>query len=268
MSVPAHLHGDLSDNFATVCQLLSELILGKSSSNLQGLLNDMLPMLGLEHLAYMRVDKAGSADVAVLSAITTYSKEWSLRYFARRYFEIDPLVGACLNATETFDWRSTLKASPQSAAFFADAADHGIGGNGVTIPVPVKPSVFGVVSFNSGLEDAEWEAFKHLHMGKLEAVACLTASAGERYTKLPSKRIELSKRELQALSWAARGRTASEIGEIMGVSYATARSHLEGARRKLECENVTHAVATALAIGLIPPAALRGFDPIGFSGKE
>ena len=163
---------------------------------------------------------------------------------------------------------SFREASPQSAAFFADAADHGIGGNGFTIPVPAKPIGYGMVSFNSDLADADWEAFKLLYMEKLEVVACLVDSAAGRNAKLPSKKIELSKREHQALTWAARGKTASEIAEIMGISYATARSHLEGARRKLACENVTHAVATALAIGLISSMALKGFDPIGYSGKE
>jgi DNA-binding CsgD family transcriptional regulator len=225
-------------------------------------------MLGLKHLAYMRLEKDKNADSVLTSVLTTYSREWQLRYLARGYAEVDPLFAACRRASSSFDWRAVRESSPQSAPFFADAADHGLGSNGLTIPVPAKPSGYGMVSFNSDLADADWEAFKLQYMGKLEVVACLVDSAAGRNAKLPSKRIDLSNREHQALTWAARGRTASEIGDIMGVSYATARSHLEGARRRLACENVTHAVATALAIGLISPTALKGFDPIGYSGKE
>jgi LuxR family transcriptional regulator, quorum-sensing system regulator CinR len=272
LTEPTHLRGDFSESFARVCQLLSELVLGKSPDNLTRLLNDIPPMLGLKHLAYVRVEKARSNDVVILSALATYPKEWQLRYFTRRYSEIDPFFLACLHATSPFDWRSirdaSLEASPQLAAFFSDAADHGLGGNGFTIPVPDMSSGYGILSFNSSLSDADWEAYKDLYMGQLELVACLIDAAAIRNARLPSKKIDLSKREHQALTWSARGRTASEIAEILGVSYATARSHLEGARRKLECENVTHAVATALAIGLISPIALKGFDPVGYSGKE
>ena len=143
--------------------------------------------------------------------------------------------------------------------FSPDAAQHGLGGNGFTIRVPAKPAGYGMVSFNSDLADDDWETYKDNYMGRLEVVACLVDAAAGRNAKLPSKKIELSSREHQALTWAARGRTASEIGDIMGVSYATARSHLEGARRRLDCQNVTHAVASALAIGVISPMALKGF---------
>jgi DNA-binding CsgD family transcriptional regulator len=258
----------LSVSFDKVSRQLVDLILGKNRYNLTGLLNDIPPMLGLRHLAYVLVDKVSSGDVATLSVLSTYTKEWQFRYFTRGYAEIDPIFAACLKASPSFDWRSVRESSPQAAAFFADAADYGLGGNGFTVRVPSKPTGYGMVSFNSDLADADWDEFKYVYMGKLEAVACLVDSAAGRDAKLPSKRIELSKREQQALIWAARGRTASEIGEIMGVSYATARSHIEGARRKLDCKNVTHAVATALAIGLIPPIALKGFDPVGYSGKD
>ncbi len=268
MTVPTPLDSDLSDNFARVCQLLSELILCKNSDNLTRLLNDLPPLLGLKHLAYVQVEKDTSADVAMFSVMSTYPLDWQLRYVARGYAEIDPIFAACRKASASFDWHSVLAASPQAAAFFADATEHGLGVNGFSIRVPAKPTGYGMVSFNSDLADADWDAYKDLYMGKLEVVACLVDSAAGRNAKLPSKRIELSRREHQALIWVARGKTAAEIAKIMEISYATARSHLEGARRKLDCENVTHAVATALAIGLIPPAALRGFDPIGFSGKE
>ena len=268
MTVPVHLPSDLADNFTRVCQLLAEQILGKSLGNLTRLLNDIPPMLGLKHLAYTPTEKEKSAEAATASVFMTYPKEWQLRYLVRGYAEIDPIYEACRKASPSFDWRSFREASPQSATFFADAADHGIGCNGFTIRVPAKSTGYGMVSFNSELADADWETFKDLYMEKLEIVACLVESAAGRNAKLASRKIELSKREHQALSWAARGKTASDIAEIMGVTYQTARSQLEGARRKLDCENVTHSVAKALAIGLITPMTLKGFDPAGYTGIE
>ena len=88
------------------CQLLSELILGKTSDNLTRLLNDMPPLLGLKHLAYVQVEKDTSADVAMSSVLSTYPIDWQLRYVARGYAEIDPVFAACRTASASFDWRS------------------------------------------------------------------------------------------------------------------------------------------------------------------
>ncbi|WP_348632859.1 helix-turn-helix transcriptional regulator [Mesorhizobium sp. M4A.F.Ca.ET.020.02.1.1] len=43
----------------------------------------------------------------------------------------------------------------------------------------------------------------------------------------------LTAREYECLQWAARGKTAWEIGCILGVTRRTAAFHLDNARRKL-----------------------------------
>ncbi len=53
-------------------------------------------------------------------------------------------------------------------------------------------------------------------------------------------------------------KTYEDIAEITKLSYYGVRSHLDVARHKLHGANLTHAVAIALAIGVIPPTALRG----------
>ncbi len=105
-------------------------------------------------------------------------------------------------------------------------------------------------------------------MVKLEVMAGLIDAAAKIKARLPSGQIELSPREEQALTWAARGCTSSDIAGIMNVSYGTVRSYLESARSKLRCVNLTHTAASAVAIGLIPAQALRGIDPRGYSGQD
>ena len=51
----------------------------------------------------------------------------------------------------------------------------------------------------------------------------------------------------------------------MGVGKGSARTYLDTARSRLGCINVTHAVAVAIATGLISAQALKGTDPKGFS---
>ena len=63
----------------------------------------------------------------------------------------------------------------------------------------------------------------------------------------------LSPRELECLTWAARGKTAEDCGLILGRSPETVRIHLKHAIRKLNAANTTHAVAKAILLELIEP---------------
>ena len=61
----------------------------------------------------------------------------------------------------------------------------------------------------------------------------------------------LSDRELETLRWTMEGKTAWEVGCILGISEQTAARHLHNASRKLDCVNKHHAVIKALRLGLI-----------------
>jgi DNA-binding CsgD family transcriptional regulator len=61
----------------------------------------------------------------------------------------------------------------------------------------------------------------------------------------------LSPRETAILSWAAAGRTDSEIGKELGISARTVRFHTDNAKRKLRVATRIQAVTEALRLGLI-----------------
>ena len=67
------------------------------------------------------------------------------------------------------------------------------------------------------------------------------------------KQIGLREREVETLTWAARGKTFWEIGEILGVSKRTVEFHLENARRKLGVATRTQALIKAATGHLIQP---------------
>lgn len=62
---------------------------------------------------------------------------------------------------------------------------------------------------------------------------------------------QLTVRENEVLRWVARGKSAWEIGEILGITKRTVDLHVQTAVRKLGAFNRTHAVALALRDGLI-----------------
>ena len=53
----------------------------------------------------------------------------------------------------------------------------------------------------------------------------------------------LSPREFECLEWAAQGKSAWEIGRILGISRRTVAFHLDNAKMKLNVRTVCQAVA-------------------------
>jgi DNA-binding CsgD family transcriptional regulator len=68
---------------------------------------------------------------------------------------------------------------------------------------------------------------------------------------LQPERPSLTPRELEALRWTMEGKTAWEVGMILGISERTAVLHVNNAMHKLGCANKHQAVLKALRLGLI-----------------
>lgn len=61
----------------------------------------------------------------------------------------------------------------------------------------------------------------------------------------------LTPREVESLRWTMDGKTAWEVGNILGISERTAVLHVNNAMHKLGCVNKHQAVLKALRLGLI-----------------
>jgi DNA-binding CsgD family transcriptional regulator len=61
----------------------------------------------------------------------------------------------------------------------------------------------------------------------------------------------LTPRELECLRWTMEGKTAWEVGGIVGITERTAGLHINNATHKLGCANKHQAVLKALRLGLI-----------------
>jgi DNA-binding CsgD family transcriptional regulator len=69
--------------------------------------------------------------------------------------------------------------------------------------------------------------------------------------ELQPERPALTPRELEALRWTMEGKTAWEVGAVLGISERTAVLHINNAMHKLKCVNKHQAVLKALRLGLI-----------------
>jgi DNA-binding NarL/FixJ family response regulator len=66
-------------------------------------------------------------------------------------------------------------------------------------------------------------------------------------------RTKLNDREIDTLTWVARGKTSAEIAQELGLTKRTVDFHINNARMKLGATTRTAAVYKAVAAGLIEP---------------
>jgi LuxR family quorum-sensing system transcriptional regulator CciR len=92
--------------------------------------------------------------------------------------------------------------------------------------------------------------------GTLQILATQFLLAYSQIARKPAvsgRRLNLTERERECLTWTARGKSAWAISEIIGVSEHTVNFHLKGVMKKLDTANRVSAVVTAVRMGLILP---------------
>jgi DNA-binding NarL/FixJ family response regulator len=89
----------------------------------------------------------------------------------------------------------------------------------------------------------------------LDALTAAVASRLARRVRMETwpKRATLGKREVETLTWAARGKTSAEIAQILGLTKRTVDFHIDNARAKLDAATRTEAVIKAATGRLIEP---------------
>ena len=72
-------------------------------------------------------------------------------------------------------------------------------------------------------------------------------------TEAWTRQVDLSEREVESLTWAARGKTSTEIAQIIGTSKRNVDFHIETACRKLNVATRVQAAVKAISGRLIDP---------------
>ena len=103
----------------------------------------------------------------------------------------------------------------------------------------------------SNADDLQWCREVQHRLGEFQILAGFVHHMFCRIDGSCPREYRLAPRELECLKWACRGKTASEMGEILGISERTVYSYLDTARHKMNATNIVHAVAKAVADGLI-----------------
>ena len=230
--------------------LLERLQTTKSIEELQVWAHELRDHFAVTHVVYHTVTHKGEQVGAF-----TYSLDWARRYVEKDYRSIDPVVVGGLRRFHPMDWKTLDWSSPHARAMARDAAAHGIGNQGWTVPIWGPGGEFAFFILNHATDDAQWSRFTQQKGKEILLVSHLMHQQAMRIinkeTDGPSA--ELSPREREALTQLSLGQSRAAVADALHISENTLRAYIDSARHKLGALNVTHAVALALARGIIVP---------------
>lgn len=188
------------------------------------------------------------ADQPKYVVLGHWPEEWAERYFRKQYVRRDPTILHAATATEPLIWSSIDVSQPEAAAsrIMHEAQEFRLR-NGVTIPQLTLDGLRIGVSLAGDKIDTSPEAMLEYTVLATYAVnRALQIRAG-----IDPGTVQLSPRQRECLAWAAEGKTAVAIGDILGISTKIAERHLENARARLGAHTTSQAIATALRLGIL-----------------
>lgn len=222
---------------------IDELTSSADAETLRAAMVTAAKALQLPCFAYLALPSHAKGSPVLIS---TYPPGWTAHYLGQRYQRFDPVIIDALRRTEPFQWggdrvRSRSLAQKQ---LFDEAATFGIR-CGFTIPIHNPHGPVAAVTFAADTPCGSFERAVEKQASVLQLMALYFHAHARR--KLAPDRvvdgISLSPREYECLAWATRGKTAWEIGQLIGVSRRTAAFHLDNTRAKLGVRSIAQAVA-------------------------
>jgi len=227
---------------------------------LRKILTATLGDLGFKHFAYHIARSSSIADGGRLPyIISNYPDSWVRHYFREHYLEDDPVVSHFLGYRRPFIWSEIAEPNNlnwRQRRLFDEARDAGVV-NGMTLPIYSRGEVAAISVIPDEAGDKGIMLIRHnqplLHLIVLRYHAAAYSALLEKSLTGDStrRRTLLSAREKQVLEWTAKGKSTWEIAVVLGISHKSVEFHIEGAKRKLQVFNRTHAVAKAIMLNLL-----------------
>ncbi len=230
------------DSFIESIQSVSSL------DELQPHIKSLRGLFDVEHVTYHLVSGTGKQYAA-----TTYSEEWGKQYFGEDYARIDPVVQGCFRRFHPVDWRLLDWSGKAARDFMGEARAAGVGSQGFSIPIRGPSGQFALFTISDARSDSQWESFTEEHTRDLILAAhflnqkALEIERGSDEAKQQS----LSPREIDVCTLLAMGYSRAQAADSLSISEHTLRVYIESARFKLGASNTIHAIAKALAMGLV-----------------
>lgn len=238
-------------------QIFQNFILHLASCSRQAigdLLEQTIRGYGLRHFAYVSFP---SEEDGMPLMLTTYPAEWAERYVESRHDRIDPVIARSVGTMLPFSWTLDSFTSLRQPitrrlkSFLEEAAEAGIR-RGVTIPIHDRQGRASSLTLAEFGTEPDFQRHVDRHQHALHLVALhLHARLRQDERPEPQARPALTPREIDCLQWAAKGKSASDIAEIMRISRRTVVFHTENAKQKFGVATLSQAIARGMMHDII-----------------
>ena len=186
---------------------------------------------------------------------TNFEEAWQQRYIEKNYFFIDPVHRMVLANSGPFYWSQQMQhmtdqPGPEVMEMMQDAMAHGLidgmgfsylenGGNLCTLTIAKSTPI---TDYDSTL------------LAEFSLIGSRLANYYSTHLREEDAPIQLSEREIEVLTYAAIGKTDSEIAALLNLSINTVRYYWKALFDKLQSHGRTFAVIKAIQRGYINPS--------------
>ena len=252
---------------------LTRIEAARTPDDMPGILQSMAAAHGFSSFAFFDGRSVPSDGGSV---ITTVDDGWRDTYAREGYVHHDPCVRRMLTSSRPFYWSDidtpvVGRPTPSQIPMLA-AREHGYA-EGLVLPLHMDDGHGGrsISSCAFFGRDGPADIRQALGISGPAALGMVATAWAEKFAALAEECVvpaessatlvkgmfgsapRLSGREIDVLSWAAKGKTAEETAVILGLGRETVQTHLVKAARKLKAVNKTHAVALAVQRRVVKP---------------
>lgn len=207
---------------------------------------------GVPRCAYLHLPPFGAPDAGETRVRHEgFPLEWIEDYVGRRLYRVDPHAIFSQQTSEPFFWKdiSHLKEiTREEQAYLDDLAAADLGdGLGIQVFGPAGRNGYcglGIDPEAPHLSDCQIREFQWVcQISHLRYCTLITET-------LPPVR-PLTRRERDILTWVARGKSNSVIGDLLGISPHTVDTHLRRIYAKLGVADRISAALAGVGVGLV-----------------
>jgi DNA-binding CsgD family transcriptional regulator len=240
----------------TIERFIDEANNAKSTQEVARLFGNALKGYGYDRFCYSLITNHPSLGLDAGHGVAeNYPEDWMAHYKANHYEKKDPVPRQAFEALRPFTWDSikhTRELNADEKKVMDEAKEAGLL-DGIGIPIcghNGELAGVGMASSAGGIQP---------DVSALRKLQALTIQFHLVFTDLekkdpPAGNVHLTSREKEILLWAAEGKSDSIIAEIIGVSHATIRFHMNNIFKKLDANERTLATVKAIRQGLILPS--------------
>ena len=215
--------------------------------------------LGFENILYGASASPKLDQESKSYVFTTLPREWVALYDQHAYIEVDPRLRRAFDSAipVIWDYSSEYGKLPKANKFLDDSLAYGVG-SGIVSGMHGPRGVRFIVALSNPsprIDTSQRQAiaskFGEIVIFGIYFHEIFMKAVIENGIAPASHGAPLSPRELECLSFAARGQTSKDIAFKLGISERTIQFHFDSIRSKLGAANRQEAVAKAILEGKI-----------------